>query len=162
MDKLDKLEESGDAKDLDKAVKLMSEAPSNVADPVLSRWGSVMKSVEVVLDNYAIIYVFARSLKHREAKNSKSSNKSYLFTICCALLSLMNTKEIPDPNKDNMTWEEFVESFDIADAEALNSSDAVEIGDSPVFYTALSFLHGFNKSFYEGTMIYLTTYSSSI
>ena len=43
-----------------------------------------------------------------------------------------------------------------------NLSDAVEIGDPPVFYTALSFLHGCNKSFYEGTMISLTTYSSSI
>ena len=127
----------------------MSEAPSNVADPVL-------------LDNYAIIYVFARSLKHREAKNSSGSNKSYLFTICYALLSLMNTKEFPDANKDNMTWEEFVESFDTADFDALNLSDAVEIGDSPVFYTALSFLQRFNKSFYEGTMISLTMYSLSI
>ena len=30
------------------------------------------------------------------------------------------------------------------------SADDIEIGDSPVFYTALTFLHGFNKSFYEG------------
>lgn len=55
-----------------------------------------------------------------------------------------------------------VESFDTADADALNLSNVVDIGDSPVFYIALSFLRWFKKSFYEGTMISLTTYSSSI
>ena len=101
------LEESDDLADLDKAVKLTSEAPSNVTDPVLSCWGSVMKSIEVVLDNYAIVYFFARSLKHSETKNASGSSRLYLFTICCALLSLMNTKEMPDG--DNMSWEEWLE-----------------------------------------------------
>ena len=68
MKKLTELEESDDLTDLDKAVKLTSEAPSNVTDPVLSHWGSVMKSVKVVLDNCAIVYFFVRILKHSEAQ----------------------------------------------------------------------------------------------
>lgn len=133
MDKITSLEESGDEKDLEEAIKLMTEAPSNVADPILSQWGSVMKSNEVILDNYAIIYVFVKFLKHHEAQSSYGSSRSYLFTLCTALLSLMNTKEIPDAAEDNGTWEDFVESFGTADADALDSADEVEIGDTPVF-----------------------------
>ena len=42
-----------------------------------------------------------------------------------------------------------------ADAESTNDLDLtedIEVSDSPVFYTALSFLHGFNKTFYEGML----------
>ena len=161
MDKLAELEESEDATDLDKAVKLTSEAPSNVADPVLSRWGSVMKSVEVVLDSYPVIFVLVRIVKHSEARTSSGSSRSYLFTICCALLSLMNTKEIPDNSDDTMSWEDWLTSVDCGGADAESDAeltdnpdltDDIVVGDSTVIYTALSFLHGFNKTFYEGML----------
>ena len=102
-----------------------------------------------------------RSVKHNEAKASKGSSRSYLFTICCALLSLMNTKEIPDNSDDTMSWENWLASVDCGGADAetdaestddADLTDDIEVGDSPVIYTALAFLHGFNKTFYEGML----------
>ena len=82
MEKLMTLEDD----DIDAAIKFSTEAPTNLQDPVFSRWGTVLAAIEVFVENWAVIYLFAVALK--------GDNKSgcYKWQIACALISLMNNK----------------------------------------------------------------------
>ena len=80
MKYLEELEEfSNDG--IDVGVKLMTEAPKNVQDPVFSRWGTVLAAIESFVDKWVIIYFLAIA--------TKGDRKSgcYLWKIACALIS---------------------------------------------------------------------------
>ena len=72
-------ESSGD--DIGVAIKLTTEAPKNVQDPVFSRWGTVLAAIESFVDKWVIIYFLAIA--------TKGDRKSgcYLWKIACALIS---------------------------------------------------------------------------
>lgn len=82
MEKLEKLE-MGTEEEKSAATKLTTEAPANIQDPVFSRWGTVLAAIEVFVENWAVIYFFARAIK------TDSKSNSYLWQISCALMSLI-------------------------------------------------------------------------
>ena len=86
-----------------------------------------------------------------KAREKKSSSKSYLFTLCCACLSLMNNKSAPDDatSTTKTGYDEFVAAFESDDGSPKGALQ-LKPGDSPMFYTVLCFLDGFNKEFFEG------------
>ena len=43
---------------IDATVKLTTEAPSNVADPVFSRWGTVLAAVRLFSEHWVVICFF--------------------------------------------------------------------------------------------------------
>ena len=135
LDKLEEMEECS-SEDLDKLTKMIAEAPYNVQDPILSRWGTVLATVEVFVNNWAAIYFFAVAVKQDAANNS------HLWQLACALLSLMNNKS--QANNDG-NIDEFVASFNTATYEF----NKLKPGDSPTFLVVLHFLNGFNKAFFH-------------
>ena len=54
----DKIEE-----DFNTAFKMAYEALTILADPVFSRWSTMLKCVEVFIDNYIVIYHFVQAIK---------------------------------------------------------------------------------------------------
>ena len=135
LDKLAEMEECS-SEDLDKITKMLAEAPYNVQDPILSRWGTVLATVKVFVDNWAAIYFFAVAVKQDATPNS------HLWQLACALLSLMNNKSKPD---NNGNIDDYVASFNNATYKA----DKLKPGDSPTFLVVLHFLNGFNNAFFH-------------
>ncbi len=137
-------EESENEEEKDKLQKLTEEFPRNIQDPVLSRWGTLLATCKVFIKHYAIIYFFAVAVK----QNCKAD--SWLWKLCCALLSLMKNKS-EEPSNSGQSIEQFVESFtsetvgDAHDEGALIMKE----GDSPIFLTMLYFLNGFDTFFYH-------------
>ena len=136
--------ESGSDENLDKAIKIVTEAPANTQDPVFSRWGTVMAAVEMFVNHWVVIYFFGQALKEQ------SKSGSYMWQLSCALLSLMNNKS--EPTTDGKSLDDFILSFN---ADNLNE-DGIEDGESklsqgetPVFEAVLYFLDGFNKAFFQ-------------
>ena len=99
MEKLNKLEDE----DLDAAIKFSTEAPTNLQDPVFSRWDTVLAAVEVFVENLALIDFFAVALK------GDNKSGSYKWQLACALISLMNNKS--EPTMEGQSLENFIESF---------------------------------------------------
>ena len=135
MTKLEELEECS-SDDVDEIMKIINEAPYNVQDPVLSRWGTVLATVEIFVDNWAAIYFFAVAVKQDATPNS------HLWQLACALLSLMNNRTKPSLTGD---MDAFISSFN----DATYKADELKPGDSPIFLTVLHFLNGFNKAFFH-------------
>jgi len=106
MSKLQDLEE-GDEKDFNKAVKLTTEAPSNLQDPVMTRWGTVLSAVELFADQWVVIYFFVQTLATAE------DSSSYLKTLSCELLLLMHNQDMPQKggtdNEGNIDNNETIE-----------------------------------------------------
>ena len=125
--------------DFNTAFKMAYEALTNLADPVFSHWSTMLKCVEVFINNYIVIYHFVQAIKQREnnkAKASKSSSKSYAWQLSCALLSLMNTRSLPE---DTLSPDSFVERFQL-DSDEPNEELKLKARDSPMFYTCCCLL----------------------
>jgi hypothetical protein len=74
--------EDGDDEDIERAVKIANFAPSNLHDPVQTRWGTISDSVVFFADNWVVIYFFTKIIASTE------NSKSQLTRTACALLSL--------------------------------------------------------------------------
>jgi len=142
MEMVEKLE-MGTDEELDAAVKLTTEAPSNVQDPVFSRWGTVLAAIQVFVDNWLVVYFFAVAVK------GDNKTTSYLWQLSCALLSLMNNKS--KSNMEGESLESFVQSF-TEENEPEDKSALLKAGDTPVFQAVLHFLNGFNKAYFQGQL----------
>jgi len=139
VSKLEQLEEE----DIDAAVKMATEAPANIQDPVFSRWGTVLAATSVFVENWAVIYFFAMSLK----EDKKSG--CYVWQMACALLSLMNNAD-EEPTGEGDSLDNFIESFQTDDDAP---AAKLKPGQTPIFLAVLQFLDGFNKAYYEGEYI---------
>jgi hypothetical protein len=93
MKRLQELEEGNDD-DLDLAIQMITKAPTNVKDPVFSRWESVAPSIHLFAEYWIVIYFFARTIAQMEKAGS------YLKTLSCALLSLMYNSSMPSNDGD--------------------------------------------------------------
>ncbi|KAL7526498.1 hypothetical protein ACHAXR_005590 [Thalassiosira sp. AJA248-18] len=126
MTKIDDLEECT-SEDIDALTELLTKAPTNLQDPVFSRWGTVLETCAVFIDNWAIIYFFAVGIKQHETPNS------YLWQCSCALLSLMNNRT-EQPSSDGQSIDDFISSFHEDESEDTDSNDEITLkpGDSPI------------------------------
>lgn len=122
-------------------------ATANLQDPVFTRWGTVLAGVSVFANNWPVIYFFCVTVKD----DKKSS--SYLWQLCCALLSLMNNKDDLPPTNEGKSLEDFINSFSLADREDTPTTTTLQPGDTPTFLAVLYFLDGFNNAFFEGKYI---------
>ena len=122
MDALNELED-GDEDSIDEAVKRSTEAPTNIQDPVMTRWGTVLAGVGLFADNWVVIYFFAQTL------SSSKKSTQYVKTLSSELVALMHNKDTTansDLNQDEMQ------------------------SKMPVFHSILFFLDAFNKFFFQG------------
>ncbi|KAL7530309.1 hypothetical protein ACHAXR_007396 [Thalassiosira sp. AJA248-18] len=138
--------EEGTDEDLDAAIKMSTEAPANIQDPVFSRWGTILAAVEVFVNNWVVIYFFGKSLK------GYCTSGSHLWQLSCALLSLMNNKS--EPTMDGESLEQFIGSFNADGSEDYDSDEKdgelkLEQGETPIFEAVLYFLDGFNKAYFQ-------------
>ena len=62
MKYLEELEE-GSNDGIDVAVKLTTEAPKNVQDPIFSRWGTVLAAIELFVDTWITTYFVVIAIK---------------------------------------------------------------------------------------------------
>ena len=143
MEEEDEENEEGD--DTDEASP--KDATANLQDPVFTRWGTVLAGVSVFANNWPVIYFFCVTVKD----DKKSS--SYLWQLCCALLSLMNNKDDLPPTNEGESLEDFINSFSPVDREDTPTTTALQPGDTPTFLAVLYFLDGFNNAFFEGKYI---------
>ncbi|KAL7549953.1 hypothetical protein ACHAWF_013218, partial [Thalassiosira exigua] len=123
MAKLRKLEDT----DLDAMVKLTSEAPKNVQDPILSRWGTVVATTETFVDNYVLIYFFAIAVKQN---TTSTKSTKYLHKLACSLISLMSNRAVPTIEGESR--DDFIASFNTSpDPDAPSDESFLKPGDSP-------------------------------
>ena len=80
MKNIEELEESTE-EDIDKLMELMTKAPRNVQDPIVSQWGTIVASCAEFIDNCIVNYFFAVALK------THGESDKYLSQLACALLS---------------------------------------------------------------------------
>ena len=119
-----------DADEYEAALKDAFELPTNMQNPVHTRLMTVMKAVDVFVENYVKIYFFTIAVKQwRQA--SKAPPTEYILTLCNTLLSLMNTRSEANNTSDQSQQREQVNNEDEVDAITLKP------GDSPTFYTQL-------------------------
>lgn len=146
MDRLQVLEE-GDSDNITEAVKLATEAPVNLQDPVQTRWGTVLPAVGLFANQWVVIYFFAITLVASSEKTD-----SYITTLSCALLSLMNTKKLSKNDGKEMD-DAIIETTTVDSIKtALDASEKMLEVDypTPIFLAELYFLDGFNKYFFQG------------
>ena len=139
MNELERLEE-GDGNDLALAVKMMTDAPKNIKNPVWTRWESMTPSIALFADYWIVIYIFTRNLAQTEKPSS------YLRTLSCALLSLMHNNEMP--SNSGIDIERFVKEHEEDDSVLLKKP--LNINSTPIFLTVTHFLNGFIKCYFHG------------
>lgn len=144
------LEDLDDDEGIDDLVEFMTRTPSNIQDPVFSRWRTVMSCTRVVLKYWTQIYFMAVAIKQTEAALKKPTS-SYLCTLSSALLSLMKEKNTDDDgayyDPDNTV---------MADADVLTADDSdsdvqppLKPNDTPVFYAMLLFFQAFGDAYFD-------------
>ena len=134
--------EGGDDQDIDLAVKIANFAPSNLHDPVQTRWGTISDSVVFFADSWVVIYFFTKIIASTEKSNSQ------LTKTACALLSLMHNYEVT-PTVDCNDIDSYIDSF----GKGNNSSSIGEWtteSPTPILQAVLYFLYGFLQSFFNG------------
>jgi hypothetical protein len=139
MKRLQELEE-GDDDDLDLAIQMITKAPTDVKDPVFSRWESVTPSIRLFADYWIVIYFFARTVAQMEKAGS------YLKTLSCALLSLMHNSSMPTNDGDNIAA--FIKQHEGDDS--VLSKEPLSEDATPIFLVVTHFLDGFNTWYYHG------------
>jgi hypothetical protein len=142
MDQLEQLE-GGDEDDINRAVKIANFAPSNLHEPVQTRWGSVSDSIQFFADNWVVIYFFTRTLISTGKCNSQLTK-----TACCALLSLMYNYEVT-PTRDFDDMDLYIESFASEDTSELETS-WTKRSPTPILQAVLYFLDGFVANYFTG------------
>ena len=73
------LEDLEDDAGIDDLVTFITETPSNIQDPVFSRWKTVMRCTRVVLDYWSQIYFVAVAIKQHQSHKKK--HNSYLSIL---------------------------------------------------------------------------------
>ena len=144
IDQLNDLED-GDPDDLMEAVRMATEAPTNVQDPVMTRWGTVLSAVALFANNWVVIYFFALTLATNE------HTESYIKKLSCALVSLMHNNHIPTNEIEDM--DTFVEGSSIDTIRTALAGAKKTLKQeplTPIFCSVLYFLDGFNKSYFGG------------
>ena len=124
---------------------MATEAPTNIQDPVFSRWGTVLAAVELFVDKWVVIYFFALALK------GDQKSGCYLWQLSCALLSLMNNKS--EPTMDGGSLDNFIGSF--SEENEGDSCEKLKPGETPIFLAVLFFLDGFSKVYYQDMFKFL-------
>jgi hypothetical protein len=142
MNRLEALEE-GDDDDIDLAVKIANFAPSNLHEPVQTRWGSVSDSIRFFADNWVVIYFFTRTLVSTGKCNSQ------LTKTTCALLSLMHNYEFM-PTRDCDDMESYIDSFTSLDISEVVNTKWTMSSPTPILQAVLYFLDGFVASYFTG------------
>ena len=142
MDRLEALEE-GDDDDIDLAVKIANFAPSNLHDPVQTRWGTVSDSIRFFADNWVVIYFFTRTLVSTGKCNSQMTKTA------CALLSLMHNYELT-PTRDCDDMDSYIESFASVDISEVINNKWTKSSPTPILQAVLYFLDGFVASYFTG------------
>jgi hypothetical protein len=66
--------EGGNDEDIDLAVKIANFAPSNLQDPVQTRWGTISDLVVFFADSWVVIYFFTKIIAFTEKSNSQLTN----------------------------------------------------------------------------------------
>lgn len=114
------------------------ELPTNMQDPVFSRWMTIMKAVPVFIENWTKIYFLAASVK-------QWTSSKYVQTLANTLLSLMNTrskiKSIATQTQEQDT------ANHLADENSVDPP--LKPGDTPTFYAMLLFADAFGRRFYN-------------
>ncbi|KAK1733485.1 hypothetical protein QTG54_015773 [Skeletonema marinoi] len=148
---LQQLEELDGDKGIDDLVGFITETPSNISDPVFSRWKTVMSCTRVVVQYWTQIYFVAVAIKQREIHQKKHS--SYICILASALLSLMKEKDTTNVNayykpgdKDMCMAQEFDDTQYLVEEQAL---PPLERGDTPVFYAMLLFFQAFGDAYFD-------------
>ena len=144
MKYLEELEE-GSNDGIDVAVKLTTEAPKNVQDPIFSRWGTVLAAIELFVDTWITTYFVVIAIKGDQRSGY------YLQQIACALISLMNNKSKPTMDGDSI--KDFTGSF--SSNHKGDSVKKLKPGETPICLTVFYFLDGFNKFFYQDMFNFL-------
>ena len=142
INRLEALEE-GDDDDIDLAVKIANFAPSNLHEPVQTRWGSVSDSIRFFADNWVVIYFFTRTLVSTGKCNSQ------LTKTTCALLSLMHNYELT-PTRDCDNMESYIDSFASVDVSKVLNTKWTMSSPTPILQAVLYFLDGFVASYFTG------------
>ena len=144
IDRLNNLED-GDEDDLMEAIRMATEAPTNVQDPVMTRWGTVLSAVALFAKDWVVIYFFALTLATNERTNS------YIKKLTCALVSLMHNNHIPTNDGEDM--DTFVEGSSIESIQtAVDGAEKLLEREppTPIFLSVLYFLDAFNKCYFGG------------
>ena len=132
--------------DIQSLVKVQTQAPRNMKNPVPTRWGSVFPTNEFVVDNFIMIYFFLDRIKVK----SKSGN--YLWQLSCAFLSLANTRKLPEDEND-FDIDAFIASFR-PDQQHEDTVAKLNPGETPIFLAQMYFLYGFNKAVWNDMFNY--------
>ena len=151
------LNTTGDTEDAKKAqeelLKMTTEYPKNIRDPVFSRWQTTDACARPFLRFFVVNYFFCVAIV-----KSKSS-QSYLVKIAKAMLSLMNARSTPEIIDEDTADSETDEEEGSADEERANelvraqSSDndvstlTLKPGQTPIVVAQLLFFRGFCDAF---------------
>ena len=150
-DTLDKLEDLDDDAGIDDLVHFITETPSNIQDPVFSRWKTVMACTRVVLQYWSQIYFVAVAVKQHQIAQKKHT--SYLCTLSSTLLSLMKEKGTSDPeayykeSDEDLIVDTFDEDLYLVEEHA--TQPTLQRNDTPVFYAMLLFFRGFGDAYFD-------------
>lgn len=143
------LEDLDDDEGIDDLVEFMTRTPSNIQDPVFSRWRTVMSCTRVVLKYWTQIYFMAVAIKQTETSLNKPT--SYLCTLSSALLSLMKEKNTADEG----AYYDPANTV-MADVDDLTADDSdsdiqppLKPNDTPVFYAMLLFFQAFGDAYFD-------------
>ena len=133
--------EGGDDDDIDAAVKIANCAPTDLQEPLQTRWGTVLPSIQLFAEYWVIIYFFMQTL----ASTGKSN--SQLTKMACALLSLMHNYELT-PTMDFDDLDLYIEKFK-DDTSMLNRTRTKDT-PTPILLATVHFLNGFNQAYFSG------------
>ena len=142
MNKIDILEKQEDDSGIDGLVELLT---ANSKANRLTRSGLLPVDDGVDVLHWSVIYFIAVAVKQDAQPNS------YLWQLACALLSLMNTRAVPDseaPNdNDVQTFDQFIDSF--SDENTSEDYYVPKPGETPTFYAMLLWMQGFAESYFD-------------
>jgi len=148
LDDLEDLEEDAGIDDL---VHFITETPSNIQDPVFSRWKTVMSCTRVVLNYWSQIYFVAVAVKQNQIYKKKHT--SYLCTLSSTLLSLMKEKGTADKdayyrpdNDEDLVIDDFNADLYLVEDQA---QPPLKRNDTPIFYAMLLFFRGFGDIYFD-------------
>uniref|UniRef100_A0A7S2PCR3 Uncharacterized protein n=1 Tax=Skeletonema marinoi TaxID=267567 RepID=A0A7S2PCR3_9STRA len=132
----------------DKLLKMTTEYPKNIRDPVFSRWQTTDACARPFLRFFVVNYFFCVAIV-----NSKSS-KSYLVKLAKAMLSLMNARtspQIDEDGADDVDGEEEdgtdeARANELVEAQSADndaSSLTLQPGQTPIVVAQLLFFRSF-------------------